>query len=113
MPLQQSTWRPGDRIGRFEDCLSGASSAETPYDMRANRKHSRPELSASDTGKAGAPKEKQKNFKLPIDTVGEWCYSDTNIKQESRTETVGGRKGEQNERSIHSKDFVHVVLSNA
>ena len=30
----------------------------------------------------------KKYFKKPIDIVGEWCYSDTNIKKERRTETV-------------------------
>ena len=42
-------------MGRFEDCLSEASSAETPLPMRANRMVSRPELSATDTGEAKPP----------------------------------------------------------
>ena len=95
-------------MGRFEDCLSEASSAETPPTMRSNRGCSRPELSPTETdphprpcGRTGGvvdpsyPLQKhtpqphdKKIFKKPIDIVGEWCYSDTNIKKERRTETV-------------------------
>ena len=72
-------------MGRFEDCLSEASSAETPPTMRASRGRSRPELSPTETHPTTSL---QKFFKKPIDIVGEWCYSDTNIKKERRTETV-------------------------